>query len=89
MSAMEPTWFSSSLFDPSLDGTCEAHADVVVAGTIELTSIFPGSQVDFGVRIGMQEQGAASLADLAQAGTVLGSSILSGRTPVRDTASYL
>jgi hypothetical protein len=61
----------------TLDGTCEAHADVVVAGTIELTPIFPGSQVDFGVRIGMQEQGASSLADLAQADEAMQDAIIS------------
>ena len=54
-----------------------AHADVVVAGTIELTPIFPGSQVDFGVRIGMQEQGAATLADLAQADEAMQDAIIS------------
>ena len=36
-----------------------------VAGAIELQEIFPGSQVDFRIRIGMQEQAAATLADLA------------------------
>jgi len=49
----------------TLDGTCDDDIRVGFAGTIELTPIFPGSQVDFGVRIGMQEQGAASLADLS------------------------
>jgi len=49
----------------------------VIAGTIELTPIFPGSQVDFGVRIGMQEQGAATLADLAQADEAMQDAIIS------------
>ena len=39
---------------------------VGIAGCIELSQIFPGSQVDFGMRIGMQEQSAATLADLAR-----------------------
>lgn len=38
---------------------------VGVAGAVETAAIFMGSQVDFGVRIGMQEQAAAALADLA------------------------
>lgn len=42
-----------------------AAVRVGVAGAIELSEIFPGSQVNFGVRIGMQEQAAATLADLA------------------------
>ena len=36
-----------------------------VLGAIEAPEIFPGSQVDFGVRVGMQEQAAATLADLS------------------------
>ena len=42
-----------------------AAARVGIAGCIEMSSIFPGSQVDFGVKIGMQEQAAASLASIA------------------------
>ena len=38
---------------------------VGVIGCMELLEIFKGSQVDFGMRIGMQEQAAATLADLA------------------------
>jgi len=74
---MEPHVILVVFVRSTLDGTCEAHADVVVAGTIELTPIFPGSQVDFGVRIGMQEQGAASLADLAQADEAMQDAIIS------------
>ena len=38
---------------------------VGVIGCTELLEIFKGSQADFGMRIGMQEQAAATLADLA------------------------
>lgn len=46
-------------------GSAWGKARVGVAGTIEVAPIFPGSQVDFGMRIGMQEQAAATIADLA------------------------
>ena len=53
-------------FDTSKpQGSLWGKARVGVAGTVEATPIFPGSQVDFGMRIGMQEQGAATLSDLA------------------------
>ena len=42
-----------------------AAAKIGVIGAVETAAIFPGSLVDFGVRIGMQEQAAATLADLA------------------------
>jgi len=68
------------------DDVDDQPSDVVVAGTIELTPIFPGSQVDFGVRIGMQEQGAASLADLAQADEAMQDAIISAGASVMQTA---
>jgi hypothetical protein len=64
-------------FDAKAAGSGWAKARIGVAGTIELTPIFPGSQVDFGVRIGMQEQGAATLADLAQADEAMQDAIIS------------
>lgn len=36
-----------------------------IEGCLESQAIFPGGQVDFGVRIGMQEQAASTLSDLA------------------------
>ena len=64
-------------YDAKAAGSGWAKARIGVAGTIELTPIFPGSQVDFGVRIGMQEQGAATLADLAQADETMQDAIIS------------
>ncbi|KOO28054.1 beta-glucan synthesis-associated [Chrysochromulina tobinii] len=64
-------------FDAKAAGSGWAKARIGVAGTIELAPIFPGSQVDFGVRIGMQEQGAATLADLAQADEAMQDAIIS------------
>ena len=38
---------------------------VGIAGCHETEEIFPGSQVDFGLKIGMQEQAAATVAEMA------------------------
>lgn len=49
-----------------------------VAGAIELPQIFPGSLVDFGKRVGMQEQAAATLAALAYEDLELQRAIIDG-----------
>ena len=54
-----------TLRSQAANGSLWGKARVGVAGTIEAQPIFPGSQVDFGTRIGMQEQAAATLAELA------------------------
>ena len=63
-----------------------AKARIGVAGTIEIQPIFPGSQVDFGVRIGMQEQGAATLSDLASCDEAMQNAIIDcgGVKPLLD-----
>ena len=67
-----PGFDSSSASNGSLWG----KARVGVAGTIEAQAIFPGSQVDFGTRIGMQEQAAATLSELAFGDSIMQDAII-------------
>lgn len=53
-----------------------ASVRVGVAGAIELQEIFPGSQIDFRIRIGMQEQAASTLGDLAFGDLILQDAII-------------
>ena len=48
-----------------------AAARIGVVGALETASLFPGSQADFGIRVGMQEQAAATLADIANGDEML------------------
>lgn len=55
---------------------------VGVVGAIELREIFPGSLVDFGVRIGMQEQAATALGELTLGDPDLQQTILQSKALV-------
>lgn len=67
-----------------------AAVRVGVAGAVETTPIFVGSQVDFGMRIGMQEQAAATLAHLAADDLDLQDSIIQaeGVMPLLSLAQF-
>lgn len=62
--ALSPLAQGKHLLKPPIAGGWPSLR-VGVANCHESEEIFPGSQVDFGAKIGMQEQAAATLADMA------------------------
>ena len=66
----------SEPFKPATVGGWGA-VKVGTIGCVEVETIFIGSDVDFGMRIGMQEQAAATLADLAVNDTDMQNAIVS------------